>query len=87
MGRPDSRGSCASRLVEERITSNLHDILINLRYQERVRTIWVDASCINQKDEHERSEQVQLMGRIYREAARVVVFLGQEWDGVNIACE
>lgn len=73
--------------VEERITSNLHDLLINLRYQERVRTIWVDALCINQKDGHERSEQVKLMGRIYRQATRVVAFLGQEWDGVDIACE
>lgn len=73
--------------VEERITGNLHDLLINLRYQERVRTIWVDALCINQKDGHERSEQVKLMGRIYQQAARVVAFLGQEWDGVDIACE
>jgi hypothetical protein len=73
--------------VEKGITSNLRDLLVNLRHQEVIRTIWVDALCINQDDEQERYEQVKLMERIYREAACVVVFLGQAWDGVDIVCE
>lgn len=38
--------------------------------------LWIDACCINQEDMVERSEQVQVMGDIYRSAARVLVWLG-----------
>jgi hypothetical protein len=40
------------------------------------RTIWVDAICIDQSNPDERSQQVQLMGQIYRNAQRVLVWLG-----------
>jgi hypothetical protein len=36
----------------------------------------VDTVCINQNDMHERTEQVQLMGHIYRECREVLVWLG-----------
>lgn len=42
---------------------------------------WIDSICINQKDNREarseRSSQVQLMGRIYKESKRTVVWLGE----------
>jgi hypothetical protein len=38
--------------------------------------VWIDSICINQEDENERALQVQLMGRVYRESARTVVWLG-----------
>jgi hypothetical protein len=44
--------------------------------------IWIDAICINQADLDERADQVQIMGRIYGQAARVVVWLGEE-DGAT----
>ena len=50
--------------------------LKRLRYREATRTIWVDAICINQRDEAEKSYQVPLMGSIYALAKRVVVWLG-----------
>jgi hypothetical protein len=37
---------------------------------------WVDALCINQKDAEERDEQVRRMKSIYRDAERVVIWLG-----------
>jgi hypothetical protein len=37
---------------------------------------WVDAICINQKDVHERDNQVSQMGTIYRDANCVHVWLG-----------
>jgi hypothetical protein len=37
---------------------------------------WIDSICINQDDLAERSTQVALMGRVYREAARTAVWLG-----------
>ncbi|OAA58001.1 heterokaryon incompatibility protein [Niveomyces insectorum RCEF 264] len=40
------------------------------------RALWVDAVCINQGNLAERSQQVQLMHRVYSGAWRVVVWLG-----------
>ncbi|OTB19112.1 hypothetical protein K445DRAFT_36612, partial [Daldinia sp. EC12] len=37
---------------------------------------WVDAVCINQLDEREKSSQVRLMGDIYRSAETVLCFIG-----------
>lgn len=39
---------------------------------------WIDAICINQDDLNERSHQVPLMGSIYKNASRVIVWLGEE---------
>lgn len=40
------------------------------------RRIWIDAVCINQFDEDEKSEQIDRMGEVYRFARQVVVWLG-----------
>ncbi|KAK4119748.1 HET-domain-containing protein [Parathielavia appendiculata] len=58
------------------IGQNLRSALLHLRYEDRPRTLWVDAVCINQDDIDERSSQVALMGDIYTKATRVVVWLG-----------
>ncbi|KAJ8113854.1 hypothetical protein OPT61_g4122 [Boeremia exigua] len=38
---------------------------------------WIDAICINQADEGEKTKQVAMMGRIFENAQRVVAWLGQ----------
>lgn len=58
------------------VSKTLKDALIRLRLKVKPRTIWVDAICINQTDNNERKEQVQLMDRIYLQAERVLVWLG-----------
>ncbi|KAI1497455.1 heterokaryon incompatibility protein-domain-containing protein [Biscogniauxia marginata] len=45
--------------------------------------LWVDAVCINQRDVSERNEQVGLMGRIYRQTRKVLVWLGPGDDRVR----
>ncbi|KAK6949305.1 hypothetical protein Daesc_009380 [Daldinia eschscholtzii] len=40
---------------------------------------WVDAVCINQLDEREKSSQVRLMGDIYRSAETVLCFIGDSY--------
>jgi Heterokaryon incompatibility protein (HET) len=40
------------------------------------RPIWIDAACINQKDDGEKNHQLPLMGEIYSGAAQVMVWLG-----------
>jgi hypothetical protein len=59
------------------VTTNLYSALCHLRWRNEVRTMWIDAICINQHDNAERTSQVQIMGDIYRAARRVVVWLGE----------
>jgi hypothetical protein len=38
--------------------------------------IWIDQICINQNNAKEKASQVQMMGQIYKKAARVTAYLG-----------
>ena len=49
--------------------------------------VWVDAVCINQADLEEKAVEVKRMGDIYRKAARVISWLGDEQDGSGDALE
>ena len=57
-------------------TPNCASMLRFLRPKRGVRTLWVDAVCINQRDVHEREAQVRKMATIYRNALRTIVYLG-----------
>jgi hypothetical protein len=57
------------------IEPNLHDALLQLR-QINPGDYWIDGICIHQEDIEERSQQVQMMGRIYSSADLVTVWLG-----------
>jgi hypothetical protein len=59
-------------------TENLERALRALRNRTEMRILWVDALCINQKDNEEKSVQIQLMAKIYSLAPQVVVWLGKE---------
>lgn len=58
------------------VTANLYAALKRLR-QHTVKTVWIDAICVNQADIAERSAQVKLMRAIYTSATCVWVCLGQ----------
>ncbi|KAI1495885.1 heterokaryon incompatibility protein-domain-containing protein [Biscogniauxia marginata] len=57
------------------IYPNLHNALLQLR-RTQPGYYWIDAVCINQADTQEVNSQVQMMGRIYRSAELVTVWLG-----------
>ncbi|KAK5627459.1 hypothetical protein RRF57_003174 [Xylaria bambusicola] len=59
-----------------RITPNLRDALRRFRLPSNPRRLWVDAVCINQKDEEEKGKQIPFMDVIYRGASAVLVWLG-----------
>lgn len=59
-----------------RVRANLESALRHLRYEGRDRILWVDAICVNQEDEEERSRQVAQMAAIYSKAASTVIYLG-----------
>jgi hypothetical protein len=59
------------------ITVNLYDAFQAIRYEHVSRMLWVDAICISQSDVKEKGHQVASMGKIYGDAWRVIVWLGQ----------
>ena len=63
--------------MEWAITPNLRACLCHLRDEVEERTLWIDATCIDQRCIEERNEQVLLMKSIYGNAAHVNVWLGQ----------
>lgn len=64
------------------VRQNLHSALLMLREDtlkhesRRGDLYWIDAICINQQDDSERSHQVNMMGTIYSVARLVLVWLG-----------
>ncbi|KUJ08242.1 heterokaryon incompatibility, partial [Mollisia scopiformis] len=58
------------------ITRNLEVALRHLRYSVRRRVLWVDAICINQRDDEEKGRQLPRMGDIYQRARSVAIWLG-----------
>jgi hypothetical protein len=57
-----------------------------LRYTDKPTVIWIDAICINQTDKTERSEQVQLMRRLYSGASTVRIWINEpDIDGTSEA--
>nr|POF15372.1 heterokaryon incompatibility protein 6, or allele [Quercus suber] len=59
-----------------RITANLATALVALRQERQRRYLWVDALCINQRDNEEKASQIRNMKLIYGRASNVVVWLG-----------
>lgn len=60
------------------ITRGLATAIRYLRDTKATRTFWIDQIAINQADHDERAQQVTLMAKIYGEASRVVLWLGDE---------
>jgi hypothetical protein len=76
-------GTTLSHLVRTttgiiRVTENCAAALRDLRYLFRNRILWIDAICINQLSNLEKSLQVPLMSRIYAEAKQVVIHIGHK---------
>ncbi|KAE8168682.1 heterokaryon incompatibility protein-domain-containing protein [Aspergillus tamarii] len=59
------------------ITRHLRRALRQLRSENETVCLWVDAVCINQSDDEEKTEQVKMMGKIYAHCQEVVVYLGE----------
>jgi hypothetical protein len=58
------------------ITQNLFTALRHVRNDKLPRIIWVDAICINQKEDTEKEHQIALMAKIYAKSSRVLIWLG-----------
>ena len=69
------------------VTQNLAEALRHLRYDDRPRTFWIDAICVNQQNLEERGLQVRRMPDIYTCADRVVVWIGPEDEDSDLAMQ
>ncbi len=84
-GNPHDTSSILLNGEAFQVTKNLDGALRNLRRpppsEDDVGTscqyLWVDAICINQQDDRERSEQILRMRDIYRTAETTIVWLGE----------
>jgi hypothetical protein len=63
------------------VTTNLYAALRRLRQKNEVKRMWIDALCINQRDNDERTRQVMMMGRTYTRCSEVIIWLGDSVDG------
>ncbi|PPJ54535.1 hypothetical protein CBER1_02502 [Cercospora berteroae] len=84
---PDADGPIELRLwagqAIDDVSKNLHDFLQAVRKRPDCNKsrFWIDAICIDQTTSGptgEKSQQVQIMAKIYMEARNVIVWLGQE---------
>lgn len=83
-GLPDVREHIIVNGKPLSVTVNLYLALQQLRQRDEDRILWIDAVCINQKNLKERSHQVQQMGEIYKQADRVIFWLGSGTDETNV---
>jgi hypothetical protein len=67
------------------VTENLIAALLRFRSPTKERILWIDSICINQNAIDERNHQVKLMGNVYQNASRVLVWLGEEDETTELA--
>jgi len=84
-GDPKSKAFIEFESMPFPITANLYSALQQLRPVKAPRYLWIDALCIDQINDSEKSHQVQLMGDIYKRAARVLVWLGEAYEDSDLA--
>lgn len=69
------------------VTANLHTALVHVRQESSIVTLWVDALCICQDDQLEKSQQVQMMSRIFRKATSTFIWLGEPSDRDQVVAD
>jgi hypothetical protein len=84
-GNPDVKRSVFTHEYCFNVTTNLWAALSHLRNHARERILWVDAICIDQENREEKEHQIQSMAKIYAQANRVIVWLGEGADNSNLA--
>lgn len=66
------------------ITSNLETALRALRLPHQDRLLWVDAICIDQSSDVEKSHQVGQMRLVYKLAEQVIIWLGPNNEDIDL---
>jgi hypothetical protein len=68
------------------VRKSLWEFLDTIQFWDAMTEIWfwIDAICIDQKNNIERNHQVQQMGVIYSQADRVIIWLGRDLEPVGV---
>lgn len=69
------------------VTKSLHDVLCRLRLRDRPRALWIDQICIDQSDVKDKEDQLPLIGKIYSNCTRGLIWLGEipfEQKGISL---
>ncbi|APA09178.1 hypothetical protein sscle_04g039480 [Sclerotinia sclerotiorum 1980 UF-70] len=66
------------------VTANLDSALRHLRDSSRGQLLWVDAICIDQTNDNEKSKQVVQIGRVYQVARNTVIYLGESTESSKL---
>jgi hypothetical protein len=77
-------GSETVEVFKTTIGENLGSALCCLRGKEPL-ILWIDAVCIDQENDIEKTDQVQLMFQIYKRSAETIVWLGPAGPHTNVA--
>ena len=69
------------------VGDNLYQFLKAARRAGKIEDLWIDALCINQTDDVEKSHQVHRMGKIYRGADQTLIWLGSLTEELRCCLE
>lgn len=76
-GSPKTVRSIILNRKRRGVTESAHQALRRLRQIYGAVTVWIDALCINQSDNKERTQQVGIMRDIFTSARQVFIYLGE----------
>ena len=83
-GDPNLRSQICLGGCNTFVPATAEQALRRVRLPDRRRVVWIDAVCINQQDPPERNSQVALMGQIYANTRKNLVWLGEDDDDDDI---
>lgn len=61
--------------------------LRKVRYEDKGRTVWIDAVCIDQRNTDERNHQVALMRKVFSQAWQNNIYLGEAEPAISARAE
>jgi hypothetical protein len=67
---------------EVEVPATSEAVLRCMRFQDKARTLWIDAICIDQNDIEERGHQVGMMYEIYTQTSHNLIYLGSNDDNM-----
>lgn len=88
-GHPEDARTILIGGKPKQVTANLYTFLTQTVDELRAvdtesAALWIDALSINQRDDDEKSHQVQAMGNIFRNATTVRIWLGESFDRCDL---
>jgi hypothetical protein len=86
-GHDDKTHKIEMNEQEYYVNDNVWKLLHELRSTNQSKLFWIDAVCINQRADYEKSWQVASMGSIYVGAEQVIAWLGPESEDSGLAMD